>query len=173
MENPVLTVNADNSIKRLIDSRLVCLPVAAVFLLSGRCVNADPVGDFFKKVGQSISNAFQPRPTPNPNEKKATRASRSKGSQNSNISGASPTPVEQTTNVVQEVKLTPTITVLRASVVPAEKAKGDMPYGIPVAGQKGMVTSPYLPEGGYIDVSGFAPGSAVKDPYTGKIFLVP
>jgi len=30
-----------------------------------------------------------------------------------------------------------------------------------------------LPEGGYIDVSGLAPGSAVKDPYTGKIFLVP
>jgi len=76
-------------------------------------------------------------------------------------------------NVVQEVKLTPTITVLRASAVPAEKAKGDMPYGIPVAGQKGMVTSPYLPEGGYVDVSGFAPGSAVRDPYTRKIFLVP
>ena len=92
---------------------------------------------------------------------------------NSNISGASPTPVEQPTNVVQEVKLTPTITVLRASAVPAEKAKGDMPYGIPVAGRKGMVTSPYLPEGGYIDVSGFAPGSAVRDPYTRKIFLVP
>jgi hypothetical protein len=48
-----------------------------------------------------------------------------------------------------------------------------MPYGIPVPGQKGMVTSPYSPEGNYIDVSGFAPGSAVKDPYTGKIFLVP
>ena len=37
-----------------------------------------------------------------------------------------------------------------------------MPYGIPVPGQKGMVTSPYSPEGNYIDVSGFAPGSAVK-----------
>jgi len=141
--------------------------------LSGRCVNADPVGDFFKKVGQSISNAFQPRPTPNPNDKKATRASRHQASRNANISGASPAPVDQTTNVVQEVKLAPTITVLRASAVPAEKSKGDMPYGIPVAGQKGMVTSPYLPEGGYVDVSGFAPGSAVRDPYTRKIFLVP
>jgi hypothetical protein len=48
-----------------------------------------------------------------------------------------------------------------------------MPYGIPVPGQKGMVMSPYLPERNYIDVSAFAPGSAVRDPYTGKIFLVP
>jgi hypothetical protein len=172
VENPVLTVKAGNSIK-LIDSRWVCLPVAALFLLSGRCIDADPAGDFFKKVGQSISNAFQPRPTPNPTEKKTTHGSRRPGARNSNISEASPTPVEQPTNVVQEVKLTPTITVLRASAVPAEKAKGDMPYGIPVAGRKGMVTSPYLPEGGYIDVSGFAPGSAVRDPYTRKIFLVP
>jgi hypothetical protein len=54
-----------------------------------------------------------------------------------------------------------------------EKAKGDMPYGIPVPGQKGMVISPYSPDGNYIDVSAFAPGSAVKDPYTEKIFRVP
>jgi len=54
-----------------------------------------------------------------------------------------------------------------------EKATGDMPYGIPVPGQKGMVTSPYSPEGNYVDVGAFAPGTAVKDPYTGKIFRVP
>src|SRR5207237_10214772 len=71
----------------------------------------------------------------------------------------------------REQKFTPT--VLPALAAPAEKAKGDMPYGIPVPGQKGMVTSPYLPEGNYIDVSAFAPGSAVKDPYTGKIFRLP
>jgi hypothetical protein len=62
---------------------------------------------------------------------------------------------------------------MRASAVPAEKAKGDLPYGIPVPGRKGMVTSPYFPERNYVDVSAFASGSAVRDPYTGKIFLVP
>jgi len=36
-----------------------------------------------------------------------------------------------------------------------------------------MVASPYLTEGNYVDVSDFAPGSAVKDPYEGKIFRVP
>ena len=34
-----------------------------------------------------------------------------------------------------------------------------------------MVTSPYLPEEDkYIDVTDFASGSVVKDPYTGKFF---
>ena len=43
-----------------------------------------------------------------------------------------------------------------------------------VPGRKGMVTSPYTPEEGkYVDITGFASGSIVKDPYTGKFFLVP
>jgi len=166
-------LNAENLIYRFIRSRWVSLPVVALFLLSGRCVNADPVADFFKKVGQSVSKAFQPRPTPNPTEKKTKRAARRPTSPQSNVVGASPTPLEQPTNLVKEEKVTPAVTVLRASAVPAEKAKGDMPYGIPVPGRKGMVASPYLPEGNYVDVSAFAPGSAVKDPYTGKIFRVP
>ena len=150
--------------------------MAALLLLSGRCVSAEPVGDFFKKVGQSVSKAFQPQPTPNPTKKKTTmtkRVSRRPTSPQSNLVGASPTPLEQPTNLVKEEMVTPTVVVLRAAAVPPEKAKGDMPYGIPVPGHKGMVTSPYSPEGNYIDVSAFAPGSAVRDPYTGKIFLVP
>jgi hypothetical protein len=166
-------LNAENSIYRFIRWRWVSLPVVALFFLSGRCVNADPVGDFFKKVGQSVSKAFQPRPTPNPAEKKTKHVSRRPGSRNLNPVGASPTPLEQPTNLVKEEKVTPAITVLRASAVPMEKAKEDMPYGIPVPGHKGMVTSPYSPGGNYVDVSAFAPGSAVRDPYTGKIFLVP
>ena len=171
MENLVFTLNVKNLINRVFRSRWVLLPVAAMFFLRGRCVNADPVGDFFKKVGESVSKAFQPRPTPNPTEKKTKRAARRPTSPQSNVVGASPTPLEQPMNLVKDEMVTPT--VLRASAVPAEKAKGDMPYGIPVPGHKGMVTSPYSPEGNYVDVSAFAPGSAVRDPYTGKIFLVP
>jgi len=55
---------------------------------------------------------------------------------------------------------------------PAKVAKGDFPYGIPVPGKPHLVESPFSP-GKYIDVEGFAPGTEVKDPYTGKIFLVP
>jgi len=172
-ENPSFTLNAAIQINHFVRLRSISLSLAVLFFFSGGHVNADPVGDFFKKVGQSVSKAFQPRPTPNPSDKKTKRISRRPGSRISNVAEASPTPAQQVTNVVQEAKFTPTITVSRASTVPAEKAKGDMPYGIPVPGQKGMVTSPYLPEANYIDVRGFAPGSAVRDPYTGKIFLVP
>jgi len=167
-------LNAENLTNRFTRSRWILLPVAALLFLNGRCVSADPVGDLFKKVGQSVSKAFQPHPTPNPTKKKTTtRASRRPTSPQSNLVGASPTPLEQPTSLVKEEKVTPTVTVQRASTVPEEKAKGDMPYGIPVPGHKGMVTSPYSPEGNYIDVSAFASGAAVRDPYTGKIFLVP
>lgn len=166
-------MNAHNPIKCVIYSRWLWLSAAVLFLVSGHCANADPVGDFFKKVGQSVSKALQPRPTPNPTEKKIKRASRRPNSRIPNIAEASPTPVEEPMVIVKQEQVTPSMVVLRASAVPAEKAKGDLPYGIPVPGHKGMVFSPYLPEGSYIDVSGFAPGAAVKDPHTGKIFLVP
>ena len=145
------------AIHQLIRLRGICLLVAALFFFSGHRSDADPVGDFFKKLGQSMSKAFQPQPTP-----RVTRKTRS--------SQASPGPSEEPSKPVkQEVART----VLPASAAPADRAKEDMPYGIPVSGQKGLVTSPYLPEGDYIDVRAFAPGSAVKDPYTGKIFRVP
>jgi hypothetical protein len=168
-DNHGFTLNADNLINRLIRSRWISSLVVALFFLGGRWANADPVGDFFKKIGQSISKAFQPQPAQQQTRK--TRSSRRPTSRDSNAPEASPSPPEEPSKPAKEEKLT--ATVQRASAAPAEKAKGDMPYGIPVPGQKGMVTSPYSPEGNYIDVSAFAPGSAVRDPYTGKIFRVP
>jgi hypothetical protein len=47
------------------------------------------------------------------------------------------------------------------------------PVAKAVPGKPGYVFSPYDPNGGYVDVSGYPAGSKVKDPYSQKIFLVP
>jgi len=47
------------------------------------------------------------------------------------------------------------------------------PTAKPVPGKPGYVFSPFDPSGGYVDVTGYTAGQKVKDPYSGKIFLVP
>jgi hypothetical protein len=47
------------------------------------------------------------------------------------------------------------------------------PVAKPVPGKPGLVYNPFDPNGGLIDVSGYAPGSKVKDPDSQKIFVVP
>jgi LysM repeat protein len=47
------------------------------------------------------------------------------------------------------------------------------PVAKAVPGRPGLVFNPFNASGGYIDVSGYAPGSKVKDPDSQKIFIVP
>ncbi|MEM6884142.1 MAG: hypothetical protein AAF571_03865 [Verrucomicrobiota bacterium] len=47
------------------------------------------------------------------------------------------------------------------------------PTGTKVSGKPGLVKSPYAPYAGDVDVKGYAAGTQVKCPYTGKIFIVP
>lgn len=56
-----------------------------------------------------------------------------------------------------------------ASATPASR----FPVAKPVPGKPGLVFNPFKPNGSYIDVSGYAPGSKVKDPDSQKIFVVP
>lgn len=51
-----------------------------------------------------------------------------------------------------------------AAEFPTAKAVPDKP---------GYVFSPFDSSGRYVDVSGYAPGTKVKDPWTDKIFIVP
>jgi hypothetical protein len=51
-----------------------------------------------------------------------------------------------------------------ASAFPTAKAVPDKP---------GYVFSPFDSSGRYVDVSGYTPGTKVKDPWTDKIFVVP
>ena len=55
----------------------------------------------------------------------------------------------------------------------AAASAGQFPVAKPVPGKPGLVFNPFNASGGYIDVSGYAPGSKVKDPDSQKIFVVP
>ena len=55
----------------------------------------------------------------------------------------------------------------------ASASAPQFPTAKPVPGKPGFVYSPYDPNGGYVDVTGYASGSKAKDPYSQKIFIVP
>ena len=159
--------------------KILLLLVIALLFLSGPYVNAGPVGNFFKKVGQSISKPLQrdtePQPQPEsarPQPAKTPHATRRTTSRSAPAAAATSPAGPQPSHSGKEAEPGGTVRALSAAEI--EKVKAGLPYGIPVPGRKGMVTSPYTPEEDkYIDVSGFASGSIAKDPYTGKFFLVP
>jgi hypothetical protein len=73
-------------------------------------------------------------------------------------------PVAQTDTTQPEAKPSPPAEATSSSAFPTAKAVPDKP---------GYVFSPFDSSGRYVDVSGYAPGTKVKDPWTDKIFVVP
>lgn len=79
----------------------------------------------------------------------------------------SPTPRRQNREARTKASPTPA----QRSAAPSQTSR--IPFAKPVPGKAGYVYSPFDPNGGYVDVTGYASGSKVKDPYSGKIFIVP
>jgi hypothetical protein len=73
-------------------------------------------------------------------------------------------PVAYSETTQPEPKPWPPAQASSTSVFPTAKAVPDKP---------GYVFSPFDSSGRYVDVSGYTPGTKVKDPWTDKIFIVP
>jgi hypothetical protein len=78
----------------------------------------------------------------------------------------SPRPKSSPASVAEKSKPSPSPSRTSAS-------QSQIPTAKPVPGKPGYVFSPFDASGGYVDVTGYTSGQKVKDPYSGKIFLVP
>lgn len=142
--------------RNMIRTFLTLLTIAAAICLTG-CANTDEsqqrnktkhrYGYGAEQGTTTVDSEPQPKPQPEP--------SRTEESQDSTTQPPPP-PTE-----------------VQPSTPQGPATKQEYPYGKAVTGKPGFVTSPHAPYSGYVDVRGFPPGTEVKDPYTGKIFLVP
>jgi hypothetical protein len=147
---------------------VVCL---SMFTLSSapQAAEAGPFGDFFSTLRRSFAHPVPKSRPPQPRQSSRKQNNETPPSDASDASNSrtsptlTPAPAPPNRDNVRVAKATAT----------RRNPKGDLPYGIPVPGKQGLVTSPFSPDSGYIDVRSFPPGTEVRDPYTGKSFLTP
>src|SRR5262249_3560681 len=104
-----------------------------------------------------------------PQRKPMPRHRQKQGTELQNLPLPSPTP----TSAATDTNAAPNERNTRNATLATSRRGEDLRYGTPVPGKQGFVTSQFSPNSGYIDVRGFAPGTPVRDPYSGKVFLTP
>lgn len=156
--------------------RVVLILAVIAFFAGGHSAAAgNPIGDFFKRLGNSIAH---PRSSPPPRRDSQKMKMRKKTGNDPAAPPAGPqvspvpTPAPAPTPALTPMPV-PLMVRSAAGVPPTKRPRRDLPYGIPVPNKAGFVTSPYAPKAGFVDVRGFPSGTEVKDPYTGKTFLTP
>jgi hypothetical protein len=145
--------------------RLISTMSILLIGVAGVFAQADEPGPFerlFRAMRRGINESQHKSTTHHSSHKQQTSETQKSSSNDANAQTAT-----QSSNKPPNERNTRTAT--RASAKKGE----DIPYGTPVPGKQGFVTSPFSPNSGYVDVRGFAPGTPVKDPYSGKIFLTP
>ena len=148
--------------------RLILSALVICFAMSAPRAPANPIGDFFKRLGHSIAKLGKSSPPPEAS-KKPGKNKMDKDSASKTASGERPAPASTATPWP-----TPTPLEIRpATPAPPETRRRDVPYGLAVPDKPGFVISPYAPNQGYVDVRAFPRSTEVVDPFTGKIFLTP
>ena len=146
--------------------KLALITTILAVMLAAPHAMANPVGDFFKKIGRSVSHLGRRPPPPRNAHKRASTDDASAGE-------ASEKPTE--TKAVPAATPAPTPVEIRPAAMAAPDPRGrrDVPYGVAVPDMPGFVTSPYAPTQGFVDVRAFPSSTEVLDPFTGRIFLTP
>ena len=148
-------------VKRAVRTVIVWLSIFALFTAT-KVAEAGPFRDFFRALRRSI---VHPEAKPQSHQSSRKRNNQAPpGDVSNSQTSQSPVPASPNGHNVRTAKAAPTT---------KKKGKSGLLYGTPVPGKQGLVTSPFSPDSGYIDVRSFPPGTEVKDPYTGKIFLTP
>lgn len=162
----------------LLVKRVILIVAIAAFLAGEHADAGNPIGDFFKRLGDSIAH---PQSSPPPGRKSKKGVTRTKQNDDEQATPhdtppavplvpTSPTPTATPKRLAMPV---PMVVRSAIGIPPSKRPPRDVPYGIPALNKPGFVTSPYAPKSGYVDVRSFPSGTEVKDPYTGKVFLVP
>jgi hypothetical protein len=142
---------------RRLTSLIVILSLIG-FLMSRDVAEAGSFMDFLKAIGNSIAH-------PQKKSQSLTKSTKQPASKHA----ASPNPTAARSPEAPGEHIVRTA----SAALEAKEGKTDVPYAIPVPGKQGFVTSPFAPDSGYVDVHQFPPGTAVKDPFTGKVFRTP
>jgi len=154
--------------KRSLRTIVVCLSVCTL-LAAAEVMEAGPFDDVLRSIRDSFA---RPAQKPRPQQSHRTTRRQKNEAPPSDASDASYSQPSPTPTPAPAPPNGNNVRVAMATAV-RKNGKSDLPYGIPVPGKQGLVTSPFSPDSGYIDVRSFPPGTEVRDPYTGKTFLTP
>ena len=136
----------------------------AMLITATDVVKAGPFRDFFRELRSAIAH---------PNEKPRPHRSSHRSRQKHNETPPSDTSSSQTSASPASARPGGREVRVAKAASAANQSITDPVYGTAVPDKPGLVISPFAPDSGYVDVTGFPPGTAVEDPYTGKIFLAP